>query len=548
MKKRIFLLLLMLAALCLAGCGEKPETPAASEPAPTEQTETQIPTEPEDVSWVQHTLRPQNTRTEFLTGRREQTKYYFEMSVWDDAACEAASGKMVRFLARTRALSGLAPEKDSLMVYTGDCITTWQEPGKAYLSSQEAGDLRAFWILYQAENPVISHAGLAYGLTAAVAREGELCSVPEYRDDQLRDYFSGTKHDYLLDMTLPMLENLFFSQEATTMVQAAACSLADFCIRQQGMEALARLALEGTDEELTNLTNDWLKELGIDTAYTRDQAERFYYAPKYSEEYPYYLDTPSAIWCFSVTDVREDGYKNFMKSYRKVSALAEADFQEAQEALSEVLQQEVHRVMIYTEYNLADTRASAAAYYDPMEEAIHIYFDWDNALYSVVHEYMHHLTIGKGKLIPTWSLWTEALAEEAAVFASSNRCEQAYYESYTREFKALGLVGEDGILDLAGLTYYNAQVYSHGYSYGPYLCISQFVRERPKELTADALSYAEAASIMHYLVEKYGRTDAYLNSTGIRELEEFLGMSFQELYAEWQEWNTERCRERGFDF
>ena len=65
-------------------------------------------------------------------------------------------------------------------------------------------------------------------------------------------------------------------------------------------------------------------------------------------------------------------------------------------------------------------------------------------------------------------------------------------------------------------------------------------------LTQDMISYYEAAGIMAYLVDTYGRETVFGSWTADpKHLETVFGKTFKELYNEWAAWNEEQCVQEG---
>ena len=63
------------------------------------------------------------------------------------------------------------------------------------------------------------------------------------------------------------------------------------------------------------------------------------------------------------------------------------------------------------------------------------------------------------------------------------------------------------------------------------------------------VSHFEAASIMAWLIETYGRDTVLKNlSTVPEEFETVYGLPFSEAYQTWAVWNLEKCAELGLNF
>ena len=83
--------------------------------------------------------------------------------------------------------------------------------------------------------------GLAYGITAVLCEELELCEVTaDYTNEELAAYFSDAEQMYLLDFTLPMFETYFFDKDTVAYVRAAAISFAEYLVSCTRARAAAR--------------------------------------------------------------------------------------------------------------------------------------------------------------------------------------------------------------------------------------------------------------------------------------------------------------------
>lgn len=82
-----------------------------------------------------------------------------------------------------------------------------------------------------------------------------------------------------------------------------------------------------------------------------------------------------------------------------------------------------------------------------------------------------------------------------------------------------------------------------------YLSVGQEVIVRTADMAEcmrpDWLSYSEAAGMIAYLSETYGKDMVYDNCHGGNRLESAFGKTFSELYDEWGKWNIKMCEEAG---
>ncbi len=84
-----------------------------------------------------------------------------------------------------------------------------------------------------------------------------------------------------------------------------------------------------------------------------------------------------------------------------------------------------------------------------------------------------------------------------------------------------------------------------------YLSVGQEVIVRTADMaegiSPNWLSYSEAAGMIAYMMETYGKDMVFANSKDVNRLETVYGKSFAELYHEWGKWNIQKLEEAGID-
>lgn len=274
--------------------------------------------------------------------------------------------------------------------------------------------------------------------------------------------------------------------------------------------------------------------------------------------YPYVVHMDSATWYLAKADMELLGEDAYLEGFRALAANQEADFSDAREALKGFIWEEIPPVEIYTDFagKTEEARFEGGYYYG--DGRIRVFTDWNAAGQSLMHEYVHYLSVSCTDTPVGGHFWAEGLADYVTKIACENRMARAVYRGETKEnlqyFIDHGAADpETGEFDPARYTYGMAEVVNDEANVGQtYLTIfSTFMvmqENRLEHLTVSSLSYFEAASMVSYLVETRGRDAAFSRwNTADADLEAVFGKSLKEFYVEWRAWNLERCTELGLD-
>jgi len=398
--------------------------------------------------------------------------------------------------------------------------------------------------------------GLAYAITAVLCEELELCEVTaDYTEEELAAYFSDEEQMYLLDFTLPMFETYFFDEETVAYVQAAAVSFAEYMNEQGELDELYQICLLDTEEDetkLVELKNEWLTNLGVENEYEPFAVLPFEHNGRRElKEYPYVMSDTEANWYFHPDDVKEYGYKAFIEEYLETRELMVLDFPEARVLFKNFLPEEVEKVDVCTMFYKQS--GPEGGLYSTLENRIELYYTWETAKRSLLHEYAHYLSMGATKMVLSSGALAEGIAEEAAIWGCENRMRAESLRSMydVEEMRQAGLYDEEkDRISYEKMAYSLANSLYVGELDGmEYLSMSYDLKVRSgKVKTLSELSYQEMASLTHYLVELYGRDAVYEGFYEYDSFMELIGKEFIELYDEWGAWNKEQCNKLGLEF
>ena len=273
--------------------------------------------------------------------------------------------------------------------------------------------------------------------------------------------------------------------------------------------------------------------------------------------YPYLIRTPSAVWHISKADIELLGEDAYYESLYAVMDLAEADFADARAALEGYIPEEIPPIDIYTDFcNKGELSFIAWAYYDDTRNEIRLFDGWIKACYALQHEYVHYLTFHCADPATPPYYWAESIADYITHYACKNRLARSVnmgrdVSRYLPEMREAIWDEEENCVDPRLLYMVNGIFCTRGYIIGEkYFDVRNQWMTRTEDLqgrlTPDMISFEEAAGIMAYLVDTYGKETVFGNWTADpKHLETVFGKTFKELYSEWAAWNEEQCLQAG---
>lgn len=486
--------------------------------------------------------------------------YYFESGVFSEEDRLGHVADIDTFYTKVRELLPDMANHD-VTIYIGNSLSTQGVTGKAFIQSQDLVSYQGMTAVLLSAMPETVNYGQAYGITAFLCKElglSDYVKEPLYSDDELAKYYENPENLCFLDFFLPAFEACYVDEETAAYVQTSAVAFEAYYIGREGLEnalsMCAQSAHPESDVSLEKEKNEWLEEIGAAGSYHAV----FYVIPfsynlrENRSSYPYVVFTDSVEWYPDLEDIGLIGYADFVAGFAETLKYQEADFAQAREVLHDYIESDIPPVTIYT--NFADnselSRTFGAIYFNG--NYIRLYHNWSIARRNLLHEYVHYLTMRHGINKPTSGFWAEGIAEETAVMECDNQLARMYMDSImTEENSERAKQGGMWDYEKSGvdmrLAYMAEAAYMYlGYGYDmEYLSVGQEVIARTAETAAcmrpDWLSYSEAAGMIAYLSEVYGKNMVYENCRDINRLEYVLGKTFPELYNEWGKWNLEKC-------
>ena len=273
--------------------------------------------------------------------------------------------------------------------------------------------------------------------------------------------------------------------------------------------------------------------------------------------YPYLIRTLSAVWHISKADIELLGEDAYYEGLYAVMDLAEADFADARAALEGYIFDEIPPIDIYTDFcNKGELSFIAWAYYDSNRNEIRLFNGWEKACTALQHEYVHYLTMHCADPATPPYYWAESVADYITHYACKNRLARSVnmgrdFTLDPPEMREAIWDEEENCVDPRRAYMVWGIFYTRGYVIGErYFDVRNQWMTRTEDLqgrlTQDMISYYEAAGIMAYLVDTYGRETVFGSWTADpKHLETVFGKTFRELYADWAAWNEEQCIQEG---
>ena len=275
--------------------------------------------------------------------------------------------------------------------------------------------------------------------------------------------------------------------------------------------------------------------------------------------YPYLVKTEYATWYLAKADIEMLGEDAFFEGLYAVLDDAEADMRDAREALKGYIPDEIPPIDIRTDFcGKAGIAGSANAYYNGRANFIKLFNGWKNVRITLLHEYVHYLTMHCAENPTLFGFWSEGIAEYTANFLCKNRLgrsENMGFEiaDYPRVMWDLSWDEAENCIDPKKLYFGLGALAASGGMVGVryYAVMNETIvrtDEIQENLQPHELSLCEASGMIAYLVETYGRDTVFANwNTDPNAMETVFQKPFSELYGEWAEWNEEQCRIMGIN-
>ena len=275
------------------------------------------------------------------------------------------------------------------------------------------------------------------------------------------------------------------------------------------------------------------------------------------DSYPYIIRTPYVVWHISKADIELLGEEEYYEGLYAILDDAEADFADARAALAGFIPDEIQPIDIYTDFcNKAEASKIANAFYHEQGNYIKLFKGWKPARGALLHEYVHYLVIHCAFIPAQFHFWEEGIAEYVSLYVCKNRLARSVNMGFDLSILHPAMVEqawdpEDNCLNPRLVYMGLAALAKRGYGVGAeYFAVKNEWSIRTEQIQEnpgpDDLYFYEAADMIAYLVETYGRDTVFGNwNLDPDRMETVYGKTFPELYHDWTVWNDEQCNLSG---
>lgn len=503
-----------------------------------------------------------NGRMEFESFSTESINYYFE-------AYKYTGEQRLEFINKVEVLRGYLENEaevsfdKSLSIYVSKYNTLQGTNGKLFISDLAVDSNDSTIAFLQALFGANSNYGLCYGIAIYINEKlYNDTSTSNVSTVELGKYYSIDENIILMDLTIPVFKDVYFTEEQNNYVYETAYHFTKDLIERKGFKDTINLLNNSSkldisfDVEYANEKNTWLKSIGATQIYETPAIPLRYeiVMGNKAKTYPYVVNSFSINSYFTIKEdeirrekmVMDYAYiKNYLEMY---------------------------------EHDISALKKYLEPYFDTNKKVIDCYFGEDKAnfyggstiqyttpLSSGVHEYTHYLAYNDfyGDIIKEsdkkklgdpndvlysngyWML--EGLAEYCSEYLEEKdiyRMKSEYYnkninhsvkrlynknfvdsnknESYIEFYQELYAIIESryNTEDKPSI----AQVYNNLYKLGI----------KNDQYEGMDLTYKEASSLINYLITTYGEDKFFQLYKEYSKLKEIYGKTYEELLKEWK--------------
>lgn len=366
-----------------------------------------------------------------------------------------------------------------------------------------------------------------FGLFAVYAKRhhltnDSLLNTTDSDISEIRNILNNEDSLYLLDFTLPMIDDIYFDREQSLFNRKAIIAFSNWFIKTYSFHDYEKLCRNLSDDssQLISVKNDWLQSLGCSPQYAEYGKIFFQYAN--TELSTYKIEAEDAVWFWADTDVQKLGYQEMVRNHVILEPLRIQDFADARAFLKDYLPDNLEKVKIQTQFN-----TEIRSYYSYLKDQTIVLADgWCEAGRSLLHEYCHFLTIGEGRILPYKGVFEEWYAVVMSSIQLENRMKETFLLMY---------YGEDYLKE-KGYWDYETNRFSSKLGTYRFTLENRNYEDENVKLWNEQLNYGEWGVLAEYIIEKESFDYFVRLSQEQYHYESFLGMTLNELYAEMISW------------
>lgn len=476
--------------------------------------------------------------TKFICTSTERVEYYFEDKKYTEEQSADFINKVEKLCTFLESEYEMLFE-EPLCVYVSEKSMLQGTDRKVFLNNLTVESIDIVVTFLQAISDFNANYGLCYGMSCYVNEKlyGAFL-IPDVSVERLGQYYTKNENMNLMDLTIPVFQTVYFSEEQNKHAYSTAYYFVKDLIERKGFKYTIHLLKNSTkldtafDIEYAEEKNIWLKSIGATKKCEALQVPIRYEMKlgKNTKTYPYVIYTPSTISYFVPNEEFES--EGIVMDYDYIK----------------------HYFSIY-EQDISALKMYLTPYFDAEKDVIPCYFqetnkgssyykytslEYSSPLWSGVHEYAHYITYNDK--IPVWMVegtakYCDFYLENDGVYRMIKECiDQIDYISKDYEFKRLY---DRNIVDIYEKTNeINLSLCNEVMAYLSNMnktAQDTFAWTGMVDKNEDGaeLSYPEAGSLVNYLIKTYGEDKYFSLFKDYSKLNEIYGKTYEELKEEW---------------
>lgn len=509
-------------------------------------------------------LQPGTGRIEYVNLSTESINYYFEVYKYTEEQRLDFINK-VEVLRNYLEFEAEVSFDKTLSIYVSKDNTLQGTDAKLFLNDLAIDSLDFTIAFLQALFGANSNYGLCYGIACYINEN--LYSNTITRNisiEELRKYYSVNENIVLMDLTIPVFKDVYFTEEQNSYAYETAYYFIIDLIERKGLKySLALLSNSSNfdisiDIEYTNEKNIWLKSIGATQMCTEPIIPLRYemIIGNKAKTYPYVINSYSINFYFSI---KEDELKRegVIMDYAYIKYYLE------------MYEQDISALKEYLE-----------PYFDTNKEVIDCYFGYDKAnfyrgisikyvtpLSSGVHEYAHYLTRNDYNIIIKEAdlkkdykdyydsiygngYWmVEGVAEYCAHYLEDKNVYRMLTEFFNKNINnSVNCLYNKNFIDAdeksnVSLIKFYQELYStidirsnKEYKFSIAQVYNKISNAGWKDDQYEGidLTYSESSSLINYLINTYGEDKFFQLYKDYSKLNEIYGKTYEDLLKEWK--------------
>ena len=476
--------------------------------------------------------------TKFICTSTERVEYYFEDKKYTEEQIANFINKVENLCTFLESEYEMLFE-EPLCIYVSEKSMLQGTDRKVFLNNLTVESIDTVVTFLQAISGYNANYGLCYGISCYVNEKlyGAFL-IPDVSVKNLRQYYTKNANMIIMDLTIPVFQTVYFSEEHNKYAYSTAYYFVKDLIERKGLKHSIDLLKNSTkldtafDIEYAEEKNIWLKSIGTTNKYEALQVPIRYEMKlgKNTKSYPYIIYTPSTISYFVANE-----------EFKTEGIIMDYDYIK-------------HYLTIY-EQDILALKKYFAPYFDGEKDVIPCYFqetikgssyynytklDYSSPLWAGVHEYAHYITYNDK--IPVWMVegtakYCDFYLEKDGVYRMIKECfDQSDFLLTDNEVMRLynrNLVDIYEKTNEVNLSLYNEVMAYISNNDKTTHDTFAWIGMVDKNEDGAELSYPEAGSLVNYLIKTYGEDKYFSLFKDYSKLSETYGKTYEELKEEW---------------